>query len=147
MLPTKRCGLLPVGRSTFSAQHWRAQAYATIFSCWISWISQQAKIESGCSRNSSSKDTVVLVEPDGHSLPGTVHLPSSGVKKRPIPHMPTFHSHPPQVPWLAPTTSWVFHMPEPSSSPTSATLLLEVQVRVPSHPPPLNFQLAPGGSR
>ena len=73
--------------------------------------------------NSSSKDTVVQVEPNGHSPPSIVHSPSSGVEKRPIPHVPTFRSCPPQVPWTAPATSWVFHMLEPSRSPTSAILL------------------------
>ena len=40
-------------RSTFSTQNWRAQVYATIFSCWISQISWQAKIESSSGRKSS----------------------------------------------------------------------------------------------
>ena len=41
--PCQRCCLPPVGRSTFSTQNWWAQVYATIFSCWISQISWQAK--------------------------------------------------------------------------------------------------------
>ena len=56
-------------------------------------------------RNFSSKGTAVQVGPDGCSSPGVVHSPSLGVKKRPIPHMPAFHSCLPQVPWLAPATS------------------------------------------
>ena len=55
-------------------------------------------------RNSSGKDTLVQMGPDGCSSPGIVHSPFSGVKKRPIPHMPAFCSCPPQVPWLTPTT-------------------------------------------
>ena len=60
--------------------------------------------------------------------------------------MRAFHSHPPQGPWLALATSWVFHRPKLSRSPTSPTLLLEVWGMVPSCSL-LNFWLAPGGSR
>ena len=76
--------------------------------------------------NSSSKDTVVQVEPGGHSPPGIIHLPFLGVKKRPVPHVPAFLGHPLQEQWLAPATSWVFHMLELYMSPTSPTHLLEV---------------------
>ena len=55
-----------------------------------------------------------------------VPLPSLGVTKRPIPHIPAFHSCLLQVPQLALAASWGFHMLRPSRSPTSVTLLLGV---------------------
>ena len=124
MLPTKRHGLPSVGRLTFSAQNWRAWAYATIFSCCISQMSQQVKKESSGSKKFLDKGTAVQVDPDGCSSLCIVHLPSSGGKKRPTPHMLSFHCHPPQALWLTPATSWVFCTFKPSRPPTSAALLL-----------------------
>ena len=84
--------------------------------------------------------------PGNHSLPGIIHLPSGGVKKRPIPHVTIFHGHPLQGPSLVPATSWVFHTSGPPRSPNSPTLLLEVQGRASSYSPLLSFWLASKGS-
>ena len=83
-------------------------------------------------RNSSGEDMVVQVGPDGHPSPGIVHSPSWEVEKRPIPLMPASHGHPPQAPWSAPATRWVFCKPKPSKSPTSVTFPLGALERVPS---------------
>ena len=92
-------------------------------------------------RSSSGKDMAVHMGPDGCSSSGIVHSPSLRVKKRPIPHVPACCSHPTQVPWLAPATSWAYCTLEPSRPPTSVTLLLGVQGRVPPCSPPPNSQL------
>ena len=61
--------------------------------------------------------------------------------------MPAFHSHQPQVPWLAPATSWVFHALEPSQVTHFCNSSIGGLGRTPSHSPPTNSKLIPGGSR
>ena len=88
----------------------------------------------------------VQVEPDGHSPSDIVQSPSLGVKKSPIPHMPTFHSCPPQVSWLAPAPAGCFICLTLPGHPLLQFFYWGLG-RVPSHSPLLNCQLTPGGSR
>ena len=120
---------------------------ATVFSCWIFQISQQVKIES-CGRRKYFWQR--------HSSAGgawlsffTWHCSLALFRSQKGAHTShgSFCGCPLQEPWLAPVTSWVFHMPKLSRSSISPTLLLEALGRASSCSPLLNFQLAPGGSR